>query len=154
MQALFEAVVASLGRVQLLKLEDSGDVFLIGPDVKPPDFRIVTAEGDQMLVEVKNFYPNRATASFRMRAADLEEMRLYARLVGVKELKVAIYWSRWNYGRSQTRIASSRMAPTTWHSHCRQRCSSMRWGASGTAPLEPSGRSGSLSTRIHRSLGR
>ncbi|HUZ87074.1 MAG TPA: hypothetical protein VNF26_08985 [Candidatus Baltobacterales bacterium] len=95
-QALFEAVVASLGRVQLLKLEDSGDVFVTGPDLKPPDFRIVTTDGDQMLVEVKNFYHTNETAPFRMRAKDFDELQRYAHLVGVQKLKVAIYWSRWN----------------------------------------------------------
>lgn len=95
-QALFEAVVASLGRVQLLKLEDSGDAFFAGPAIKPPDFRIVCSDGDQMLVEVKNLYQKRPETAFRMRAKDLEELQRYAHLVGVKELKLAIYWSRWN----------------------------------------------------------
>ena len=95
-QALFEAVVASLGRVQLLKLEDSGDAFFVGPAIKPPDFRIVCSDGDQMLVEVKNLHQKRPDTAFRMRAKDLEELQRYAHIVGVKELKLAIYWSRWN----------------------------------------------------------
>jgi hypothetical protein len=52
-QALFEAIVASLGRVRLLKLEDSGDIYFEGDSLKPPDFRIVTLDGEQILVEVK-----------------------------------------------------------------------------------------------------
>jgi len=95
-QALFEAIVASLGRVQFLKLEDAGDVFFSGEPLKPPDFRIVTGDDEQMLVEVKNFYQKRPKDPYRIRHIDLDALQHYADVVGVSSLKFAIYWSRWN----------------------------------------------------------
>ena len=41
-QALFEATVASLGKVRLLKLEDSGDVFFDGDPLKFPRWPVST----------------------------------------------------------------------------------------------------------------
>lgn len=96
-QALFEAIVASLGRVQLLKLEDSGDVFFEGAPLKPPDFRIITSDNEQILVEVKNFHQKQPRKPYRIRRKDLDELRRYAHLVGVNSLKFGIYWSRWNF---------------------------------------------------------
>jgi hypothetical protein len=96
-QALFEAIVASLGSVQLLKLEDVGDVYFSGPDLQPPDFRIVTESGEQILVEVKNFYQRKnETADFRVRTSDLEAWLEYTNRVVLDSLKLAIYWVRWN----------------------------------------------------------
>jgi hypothetical protein len=95
-QALFEAIVASLGRVQLLKLEDAGDVFFSGDDLKPPDFRIITEAGAQILVEVKNFHQSQPSDDFRIRCKDLEALRRYSHLVGIDDLKFAVYWTRWN----------------------------------------------------------
>ena len=95
-QALFEAVIASLGRVQLLKQEDVGDVFLSGPTIAVPDYRVITEHGEQMLVEVKNHHRNNPESPYRVRVTDLEALREYAELVGVGTLTFAIYWSRWN----------------------------------------------------------
>ncbi|MGH3977351.1 MAG: hypothetical protein ACRDS9_29175 [Pseudonocardiaceae bacterium] len=96
-QALFEAIVASLGRVRLLKLEDSGDVFFEGDPLKLPDFRIVTSDGEQILVEVKNFHQKQPREPYRIRRKDLEELQRYAHLVDVNSLKFGIYWSRWKF---------------------------------------------------------
>jgi hypothetical protein len=95
-QALFEAVVASLGGVRLLKVEDSGDVFFSGDELKPPDFRIVDANGCQFLVDVKNAHQKRPWHSYRLRRKDGDEYRRYCDVVGVGSLKFALYWSKWN----------------------------------------------------------
>lgn len=95
-QTLFEAVVASLGEVRLLKSEDAGDVYFSGQELKPPDFRIVTGDGDQVLVEVKNFFQREPFKPYRMRRSDLLALQRYAQIVDTESLKVAIYWSRWN----------------------------------------------------------
>lgn len=95
-QALFEAIVASLGRVQLLKLEDVGDVYFSGDDIRPPDFRVVGTTGEQVLVEVKNYFQQRPTDSFRLRRKDLAALLRYCALVQVPALKFAVYWVRWN----------------------------------------------------------
>lgn len=95
-QTLFEAVVASLGRVKLLKLEDAGDVFFAGPDLKPADFRIVTREGRQVLVEVKSHHPKVPMAPIVLRTRELEMLQQYAEVVGKADLLFAVYWSPWN----------------------------------------------------------
>jgi len=95
-QALFEAIVVGLGSVQLLKLEDTGDVYFSGPDLKPPDFRVITSDGEQILVEAKNFYGSNARSDFRIRQRDLDGLRRYTELVSVDALKIAVYWARWN----------------------------------------------------------
>ena len=95
-QALFEAIVASLGAVRLLKLEDVGDLFYCGDELKPPDFRIVTAQGNQIFVEVKSFYQKNASSDYRIRRSDLDQLDHYVDMVGGGSLKYAIYWSRWN----------------------------------------------------------
>lgn len=96
-QNQFEAVVASLGAVRLLKTEDAGSTYVVGPPVKVPDFRIVTANGLHLLVEIKNFYRKRHDAKFVARRADLEALRSYADAVGVPSLMLGIYWAalRW-----------------------------------------------------------
>lgn len=96
-QALFEAIVASLGKVRLLKFEDAGDIFISGPALRPPDFRIITADGRQLLVEVKGFSHASPNAEFRIRTRDIDELRIYAEAVGVPELMLAVYWVRWNW---------------------------------------------------------
>ncbi len=123
-QALFEAIVASLGSVRLLKLEDSGDIFFEGDSLKPPDFRIVTLDGEQILVEVKNFHQKQPGKPYRMRRKDLDELQCYTHLVGINSLKFGIYWSRWNDGTSgHSRIltGSRRTVLTTWFYHFRMR---------------------------------
>jgi hypothetical protein len=95
-QALFEAIVASLGAVRLLKLEDVGDVFYRGDELKPPDFRIVTVQGERIFVEVKSFYQKNASSDYRIRRNDLDQLYHYVDVVGDGSLKYAIYWSRWN----------------------------------------------------------
>lgn len=52
-ESVFQAVVAGLGKVRLIKSEDGGDLYYNGDAVAPPDFRIVLEDGTQLLVEVK-----------------------------------------------------------------------------------------------------
>lgn len=91
-QAMFEALVVSLGTVDLVKQEDAGEVY--GPDeaLKVPDFKLVLTDSTQLVVEVKNHHPNDPSADFAMRAADLDSLQRYAHLIA-NELRIAIYWS-------------------------------------------------------------
>jgi hypothetical protein len=106
-QALFEVLVASLGEVHFLKQEDAGDVYFAGDHVNVPDFRIVTADGRHLLVDAKNFRAADPTADYRMRRKDYEGLLRYTALVGLSELKLAIYWSPWNL-RTLTDVARMR----------------------------------------------
>ena len=94
-QALFEAMVAALGTVKLMKVEDTGDVYS-QDDIKVPDFRIVSGNDRRILVDVENFYADDPQAQFRVRSNDAKALQQYASVVGGNELKLAIYWARWN----------------------------------------------------------
>ena len=59
-QAMFEAMLLGLGHVRLLTTEDSGECYYDDAEggVKPPDFRLVTTDGEHLLIEVKNVAPS------------------------------------------------------------------------------------------------
>lgn len=95
-QALFEAIVASLGRVRLLKTEDAGNVYISGPGMKPPDFRVIFPSGEQVLIEVKSHFQKKPMADYRMRRKDVLELVRYAETVGVTRVLLAVYWAKWN----------------------------------------------------------
>jgi hypothetical protein len=95
-QNMFEAVVVALGEVRLIKLEDAGTYFFdedLGA-VRPADFRIVTKDGEHLLVEVKSLRPSGGLVA-GMPTADLEAQQRYANLTGGR-LLVAHYWSDLN----------------------------------------------------------
>jgi hypothetical protein len=95
-EAMFAALVASLGTVSLLKGEDGLDCFAQDPSLEIPDFRAVLKTGDQMLIEVKNYHQEPPyTNAYRMRANLLQGLQAYAALMKCP-LKIAVYWSRWN----------------------------------------------------------
>lgn len=94
-QAMFLEMVAALGDVVLLKEEDQGTVYFEGTMIKVPDYRIVTAGGDRLLIEAKNCRTRRPTGHFSMSAGELAGLRRYIELDGTAKLKLAIYWSRW-----------------------------------------------------------
>ena len=94
-EAMFEAMLVSLGDYALLKSEDVGrihpeDVFCV------PDFRLVLKDGTQWLVEVKNVYlhdPGRQERQLMTRAYR-ERLETYAAATG-GQLKLAVFWARW-----------------------------------------------------------
>lgn len=95
-EAMFEALVVSLGEVQLIKPEDTGHV-ITSEKMQPPDFRIVLKDGTNWLVEVKNVYERNA---FRQRRSILtrdyrESLDRYAAATG-GTLKLAVFWARWS----------------------------------------------------------
>ena len=93
-QNMFEALVVSLGRYKLLKMEDTGRVHPLG-SYTAPDFRVVLRDGAQWLIEVKNVYESDPLHQrLRLRKADVEKLTAYAAAVGCP-LKLALYWARW-----------------------------------------------------------
>ncbi len=95
-QSMFESLVASLGAVEIIKQEDAGEIYASDERLKLPDFRIVTADGSQMLVEVKNYYQGKdATRAFELDADYLQGLTLYAGAMKCT-LLLAIYWAGWN----------------------------------------------------------
>jgi hypothetical protein len=91
-QALFEAVVANLGAVQLIKSEDSGDIHNRDMSLEIPDTRIVLDDGRNLLVETKNCHVS-WDKSYRIKAKYLDGLMRYAKLVGC-DFRIAIFWSK------------------------------------------------------------
>ena len=93
-EAMFGYVAAALGKCSLVKKEDCRPVFAKRADTKIPDYRLVTDESAQILVEVKNCHKKRLDSTFSIRSRDFDGFQAYASLVRT-ELRFAIYWSRW-----------------------------------------------------------
>ena len=93
-QSMFFYVVASLGGCSLISQEDSGEFYASASGLKRPDFRILTNTGQELFVEVKNFYPNDPLTPYRMKASYLSQLRGYVDQLG-HPLKIAIYWPQW-----------------------------------------------------------
>lgn len=95
-EAMFEALLVSLGQFRLLTREDGGNVFPEGEFIAP-DFRVVLADGRHWLVEVKNVYEEDPFAQRRalMNPRYHAKLRDYAAATGAV-LKLAIYWARWS----------------------------------------------------------
>jgi len=95
-ELMFESLVASLGAVEILKSEDSGEIYVSDETLKIPDFRLVLADGSQMLVEVKNFYQKQdPMRSFELDGSYLEGLVHYSKAMNCN-LLLAIYWVKWN----------------------------------------------------------
>lgn len=93
-QAMFAHMAAALGKCKIITAEDSGTIFTEDADIRSPDFRIVTADGAQFLVEVKNCHNHNMEKPYRLKSAYLESLKKYAHCMGLP-LKIAIFWSRW-----------------------------------------------------------
>ncbi len=94
-EALFEALVVSLGQVDLLKQEDSGRVWTGRGGLKVADFRIVLQDGTRFLAEVKHFHGGTPDKAFSISPNYLAGLQAYEDAVGCP-VKLAVYWSQWN----------------------------------------------------------
>lgn len=92
-EAMFEFVAASLSKCQLVKKEDAGTHFTPSRKQKlqPPDYSVVTQDGQQVLVEVKNHHVN-PLKPWSIRLSDLRALQRYAKLTQ-RPLYFAIFWS-------------------------------------------------------------
>lgn len=95
-QAMFIEMVAALGDVAFIKEEDQGTAYYEGTQIKVPDYRIVTRNGDRLLIETKNCWHRAASTRFSMSVGELGGLKRYAELDGTAKLKLAIYWANWN----------------------------------------------------------
>jgi hypothetical protein len=94
-EAMFEALLVSLGDFQLLKSEDAGRIFA-AKRFQVPDSRVVLKSGEQWLIEVKNVYEKNPFRQRRrlMTREYRQGLEAYAAATGA-ELKVAVFWARW-----------------------------------------------------------
>lgn len=91
-QTMFAYVAAALGNCRVIKEEDAGEIY-VDEALRVPDFRIVTVDGQEFLVEVKNCHESNPRRDYRFTRNYLESLQTYARIMG-KKLYIALYWSR------------------------------------------------------------
>lgn len=94
-EAMFAHVLGALGGCKYIKQEDGGAVFASTDDFEIPDYRVVTNEGQLLLIEVKNFHMKDLRSRFYLQRAYLAKLTVYAEMNHAR-LKVAIYFSRIN----------------------------------------------------------
>lgn len=94
-ESSFAYVVGALGQTVLLHQEDAGEIFYIGEDIQPPDYRLTLANGKQLFVEVKNCHDSHDDAIFKIYKKYYQKLARYSELNKV-ELKIAVLFSRWN----------------------------------------------------------
>lgn len=95
-ESMFGYIIASLGQCKLVKQEDAGDTFYSEDnEVQPPDYRVVTRENEEFLVEVKNCNLTDPAKELRFQKKYLDKLIAYSNLFDTK-LKFAIYWNQYN----------------------------------------------------------
>lgn len=90
-EAVFLAVVTGIGRVQLIKSEDEGELYYAGADIRIPDYRVVLNDGASLLVEVKALSMETIEDRFKLSDSAVQQLRRYAELMKT-ELRFALYW--------------------------------------------------------------
>ncbi|MBR7833633.1 hypothetical protein KDL01_10180 [Actinospica durhamensis] len=92
-QDLFRAVVISLDSIAMIKDEDTGELYC-EPDrpLRLPDYRVVTKDGEHLLIEVKNVGPKATFKPQKIRTEIFAELQAYAQVTGAR-LVFAHYWS-------------------------------------------------------------
>jgi len=70
-------------------------MFTMDDGTRRPDFRVVTLQGTQFFVEVKNCHYKDPSKAYRIKSAYVTGLQKYSDCMGVP-LKFAVYWSRWN----------------------------------------------------------
>lgn len=94
-EAMFAHVLGAIGGCKYIKQEDGGAVFASTDDFEIPDYRVVTKEGQLLLIEVKNFHMKDLRSRFYLKRAYLAKLIAYAETNHAR-LKLAIYFSRIN----------------------------------------------------------
>jgi hypothetical protein len=92
---MFEYVATSLGKCAIVKTEDAGGLHSTDPNIKIPDLRILLVDGQEFFVETKNFYQSAPFEAYKIKKDYIDKLKRYATLFK-KDVKLAIYWSRWN----------------------------------------------------------
>lgn len=91
-QKMFAYVAAALGACRAINEEDAGEFYSVEPELRSPDFRIVTLEPRELLVEVKNCRAVSLERDYRFTRTYLDRLKRYASIFQT-ELFIAIYWS-------------------------------------------------------------
>ncbi|MDO8345860.1 MAG: hypothetical protein Q7T48_21860 [Cellvibrio sp.] len=94
-ESLFAYVAGALGKVILLKQEDSGDIYFSENEILAPDYRLTFDGNEQLLVEVKNCHHRNPANKFSIKKNYYLKLKQYADLNDLN-LKFAVYFSSWN----------------------------------------------------------
>lgn len=92
-QAMFAYVAGALGQCVAIKEEDAGECFCDDASIIAPDFRLVTMDGEERLVEVKNHHPNDPTSAYSLGSDYFGRLSRYAAIFR-RPLYFAIHWSQ------------------------------------------------------------
>lgn len=92
-EAMFGFILGSLGECLLIKQEDAGETYSAITEIQPPDYRIILNNGEELFIEVKNCH--KIDSSYQIKKTYIDALRKYADIFK-KDLKIAIYWSKWN----------------------------------------------------------
>ncbi|CAK2389144.1 hypothetical protein [Vibrio crassostreae] len=94
-ESSFPMVLGALGKLSLIKQEDAGAIFSSANGINIPDYRVITATGEQYLVEVKNCHSSDLHHEYPFRNDYLASLQAYAEMSKLP-LKLAIYFSQFN----------------------------------------------------------
>lgn len=92
-ERMFAYVACALGACRAVKEEDAGELYAVDTAMRVPDFRILTVEKRELLVEVKNCHMIDLERGYRLAPAYLGGLKSYASAFRT-ELFIAIYWSK------------------------------------------------------------
>ena len=92
-EAMFGFILGSLGECLLIKQEDVGETYSGITSIQPPDYRIILNNGEEFFIEVKNRH--KIDSSYQIKKTYIDSLQKYASIFK-KDLKIAIYWSKWN----------------------------------------------------------
>lgn len=93
-ESLFAYICAALDEVELIKQEDTGDMFC-ATDILAADYRLTLKNKKQYLVEIKNCHHSDPQKEFSLSKTYYKKLSNYASLNNI-DLKIAIYYSAWN----------------------------------------------------------
>lgn len=91
-ERMFEYVVASLGKANLITSEDAAAPLYAGVEVQAPDYFVSLKTGQKFFVEVKNTKPKTINTPVTFGNAYLSRLKHYAKLKG-HPLLIAVYWN-------------------------------------------------------------
>jgi hypothetical protein len=91
-ERMFEYVVASLGKADLITAEDAAAPLYAGVEVQAPDYFVSLKTGQKFFVEVKNTEPKTIHTPVTFGNAYLSRLKHYAKRKG-HPLLIAVYWN-------------------------------------------------------------
>lgn len=94
-ETMFAYVAASLGNCVAIKQEDEGELYVLNPDIRQPDYRLALNDSSEFFVEVKNCHEKSPSKRFSLKKSYMESLTKYSAIFG-HPLFIAIYWSSWN----------------------------------------------------------